>query len=133
MATYGYLLLLWLLIAIYCYYAKRTMRTAIVSYLPKNPNNPSGIDLFLANCSRIFQDTHVTETGLSDFHKMDVTVLKMFFTKQKQKAIFYRNYKELDDLTFKEALNRELAKRNLNNIDYAIFHGIVISILHVHV
>ena len=119
--------------AIYCYYAKRTMRTAIVSYLPKNPNNPSGIDLFLANCSRIFQDTHVTETGLSDFHKMNVTVLKMFFTKQKQKAIFYRNYKELDDLTFKEALNRELAKRNLDNIDYAIFHGIVISILHVHV
>ena len=57
----------------------------------------------------------------------------MFFTKQKQKPIFYRNYKELDDLTFKEALNRELAKRNLNNTDYAIFHGIVISILHVHV
>ena len=64
---------------------------------------------------------------------MNVTVLKMFFTKQKQKAIFCRNYKELDDLTFKEALNRELAKRNLDNIDYAIFHGIVISILHVHV
>ena len=57
----------------------------------------------------------------------------MFFTKQKQKPIFYRNYKELDDLTFKEALNRELAKCNLNNTDYAIFHGIVISILHVHV
>ena len=69
MATYGHLLLL----------CEKNDAHCNVSYLHKNPNNPSGIDLFLANCSRIFQDTHVTETGLSDFHKMDVTVFENVF------------------------------------------------------
>ena len=44
----------------------------------KNPDNPSCIDLFLTNCSRGFQDTQVIEIGLSDFHKMNLAVLKMF-------------------------------------------------------
>ena len=98
----------------------------------KNPGNPSCIDLFLTNCSRRFQDTQVIETGLSDFHKMNLTVLKMFFTKQKHETIFYRNYKKFDNLKFKEALNRELMKHDLNNIDYEIFHDIVLSILNAH-
>ena len=51
----------------------------------KNPDNLSCIDLFLTNCSRSFQETQVIETGLSDFHKMNLTVLKMFFTKQKMR------------------------------------------------
>ena len=38
----------------------------------KNPDNPSCIDLFLTNYSRGFQDTQVIETGLSDFHKMNL-------------------------------------------------------------
>ena len=42
----------------------------------KNPNNPSCIDLFLTNRSRYFQNTPTTETGISDFHKLVVTVLK---------------------------------------------------------
>ena len=71
----------------------------------KNPDSPSRIDLFLTNCSRSFQDTQVIETGLSDFHKMNQTVLKMFFTKQKHETIFYGNYKKFDNLKFKEALN----------------------------
>ena len=95
----------------------------------KNPDNPSCIDLFLTNCSRSFQDTQVIETGLSDFHKMNLTVLKMFFTKQKHETIFYRNYKKFDNLKFKEALNKELMKHDLNNIDYVNFHEIVLSIL----
>ena len=99
----------------------------------KNPDNPSCIDLFLTNCSRSFQDTQVIETGLSDFHKMNLTVLKMFFTKQKHETIFYRNYKKFDNLKFKEALNRELMKHDLNNIDYENFHDkIVLSIFNAH-
>ena len=98
----------------------------------KNPDNPSCIDLFLTNCSRSFQDTQVIETGLSDFHKMNLTVLKMFFTKQKHETIFYRNYKKFDNLKFKEALNRELMKHDLNNIDYENFQEIVLSILNAH-
>ena len=32
--------------------------------------------LFLTSCSRSFQDTQIIETGLSDFCKMNLTVLK---------------------------------------------------------
>ena len=63
---------------------------------------------------------------------MNLTVLKIFFTKQKHGIIFYRNYKKFDNLKFKEALNRELMKHDLNNIDYEDFHEIVLSILNAH-
>ena len=56
----------------------------------------------------------------------------MFFTKQKHETIFYRNYKKFDNLKFKEALNRELMKHDLNSIDYKNFHEIVLSILNAH-
>ena len=92
----------------------------------RNPDNPSCIDLFLTNCSRSFQDTQVLKTGLSDFHKMNLKVLKIFFTKQKHETIFYRNYKKFDNPKFKEALNRELVKYDLNNIDHENFHEIVL-------
>ena len=88
--------------------------------------------MFLKNCSRSFQDTHIIETDLSDFHKMNLTVLKMFFIKKKHETIFYRNYKSFDCLKFKQALNRELMKHGLNNIDYDNFHKIVLSILNAH-
>ena len=42
----------------------------------KNPDRPTCIDLILTNSSRTFQDTYAVETGLSDFHKLVVTVLK---------------------------------------------------------
>ena len=42
----------------------------------KNPENPSCIDLFLTNSPYSFQNSGVVETGLSDFHKMIVTVMK---------------------------------------------------------
>ena len=68
----------------------------------KTSDNLSCIDLFLTNCSRSFQDTLVIETGLSDFHKMNLTALKMFFTKQKHGTIFYRNYKNLITLNLRK-------------------------------
>ena len=46
----------------------------------KSPNNPSCIDLFLTNTTRSFQETQMFETGLSDFHKQVVTVLKCKIT-----------------------------------------------------
>ena len=52
----------------------------------KNPNNPY-IDLFLTNSIRSFQETQVFETGLSDFHKLVVTLLKSTFPKSPSKII----------------------------------------------
>ena len=40
----------------------------------KNPENPSCMDLFITNCTRSFLNTSLYETGLSDFHKLVVTI-----------------------------------------------------------
>ena len=47
----------------------------------KNPNNPSLIDIILTNRKRSFQYSKTIETGLSDHHKMIITVLKTEFIK----------------------------------------------------
>ena len=98
----------------------------------KNPLKPPCIDLFLTNCSRSFQVSHVIETRLSDFHKMNITVLKMFFSKQNHETAFFRNYKKFDNSAFREALNRELLKYDLNNIEYDTFQEIIVSFLNVY-
>ena len=69
---------------------------------------------------------------VSDFHKMNLTLLKTCFTKQKHEIIFYNDYKKFDNLKFKEAVNRELIRHDVNDMDYYIFHEIVLSILNVH-
>ena len=45
----------------------------------KNASNPSSIDVILTNRKNSFQNSMTIETGLSDYHKMIVTVLKVHF------------------------------------------------------
>ena len=45
----------------------------------KNAKNPSSIDMILTNPKSCFHDSITIETGLSDHHKMTLTVLKTFF------------------------------------------------------
>ena len=63
----------------------------------KSTENPSCIDLFLTNCAHSFQNTNTISAGISDCHKMVVTVLKTTFTKAKPKEIFYRSYKNFNN------------------------------------
>ena len=58
----------------------------------KNPNNPSCIDL-LTNVPKYFQNSSVIETGLSNFYKMALTMMKTNFRKLEPKIINYRNYR----------------------------------------
>ena len=44
----------------------------------KSPNNRSCIDLIITNRPESFQNCMVIETALSDFHKMSITVMKMY-------------------------------------------------------
>ena len=81
----------------------------------KNPNNPSCIDLFLTNRQQCFQQTHAIETGISDFHKMVVTVMKTHYKKQKPKTIQYRNYKHFHEQSFNFEVNNKLMKIDINN------------------
>ena len=62
------------------------------------------IDLVLTNRIRSVQQTTTVETGLSDFHKMVVTVLKTTFPKQWPTVVTYRNYKNFTEIAFKNDL-----------------------------
>ena len=49
----------------------------------KNPENPSCIDLFLTNSKKSFMASSVISTGISDFHRLIITVLKTTIVKGK--------------------------------------------------
>ena len=61
----------------------------------KTPEKPSCIDLLLTNRPKSFQNSSVVETGLSDFHKMAVTVMKTTFEKLKPKVSYFKKWNEL--------------------------------------
>ena len=69
------------------------------------------------------------EAGISDFHKMVITVLKIFYKKQKPKIIHYRNYKTFNANLFKEELNNELLNIDIINAE---FRSTVLSVLDKH-
>ena len=47
----------------------------------KNPLKPSCIDLIITNRTKSSQNSVTVETGLSDFHEMTLTVMKLFYKK----------------------------------------------------
>ena len=71
----------------------------------KNVEKPSCVDLILTNRPKSFQSTCAIETGLSDFHRMTVSVLKMHFRKLPPKVITYRNFSNYDNANFINSLN----------------------------
>ena len=70
----------------------------------KNYNNPTCIDLILTNRARSFQNSCTIETGLSDFHKMIVTVMKTTFRKLPPKVIYYRDFRNFDNKNYRQAV-----------------------------
>ena len=71
----------------------------------KNPEKPSYIDLILTNRP---QSTHVIETGLSDFYKITIFVLKMPFRRLLPKLITYRDFIKFDNERFMNSLQSVL-------------------------
>ena len=69
----------------------------------KSPKNPSCIDLMLTNKQERFLKAKTVETGLSDFHKIVVSVFKTSFKKQKPKIVTYRDYRRFDNEKFRES------------------------------
>ena len=67
----------------------------------KNPNKPTYIDLILINKPRSFKNSSVLETGLSDFHKMTLTIMRAYFVKQTPKVVYYRDYKKFSNDLFR--------------------------------
>ena len=100
----------------------------------KNPDNPSCIDLILTNKPLSFQNSSVAETGLSDFHRMILTVTKMTFQKLKPRVINYREYKHFNNDRYRNELLYEISNSCLNFDDTGFndFFDICRSILDQH-
>ena len=92
----------------------------------KNPNKSTCIDLMFTNKPK---DSSVLETGLSDFHKMTLTVMRAHFVKQTPKVVYYRDYKKFSNELFR---NDILHAQNLTEIKENVETNIV-NIFNVHV
>ena len=87
----------------------------IISETCYTKNYKSLIDLFFTNKPLSFQKTHVTETGLSDYHKLISTFFKSRFSIARPKVIKYRNYKNFDKNNFLCNLNNNNARSDKEN------------------
>ena len=79
----------------------------------KSPNKPSCFYLTLTNKPRNFKHSCVIETGLSDFHRMTVTVMKATFEKLQPRVVNYRDYKYFENYRFRADLLSELSQANI--------------------
>ena len=55
-----------------------------------------------------FPNTITVFAGISDFHKLVLTALKINFTKNKLKEIIYRDYKNVDSFLFNDQVKNIL-------------------------
>ena len=87
----------------------------------KNPSKPTCIDLILTNFPKSFHHTQTIETGLSDFHKLTLTVLKTHFPRLKRNIVNYRDYKGFVNDYFQSELLQEV---NSSDSDLTNFQGL---------
>ena len=59
-----------------------------------------------------FQGSTTIETGLSDFHKMSLSAMKVFYKKQMPNIIRYRNYKKFNNEVFINDLEEQFSENN---------------------
>ena len=88
----------------------------------KNPTNPSCVDLIITNKPISFQNFCTFKTGLSDFHKMTLTVLKSSFAKHKSKVLKCHDYKFFSSTLFRDQVLNKLRNSNLQISDKDLNH-----------
>ena len=98
----------------------------------KNPKKPSCKDLILTNYPRIFQNSCTIETGLSEFHKVVVTVMKTTYKKSQPKISIYRSYKYFNNESFRENLIQIEASGNNYDKSFKNFTSSCNAILNKH-
>ena len=89
----------------------------------KNPPNPSSIDVFLTNNVNSFQKTFVSETGLSDFHKLIGTMMKPHIPKQN---------KHFSKSNFERKISNKLSKYNKETFQIGEFKELFSTTLKNH-
>ena len=78
------------------------------------------------------ENTKTIETGLSDCHKMTVTILKTVFKKLPPKIVSYRNYKKFSHKIFRNEVIEKLGEKDTDEINYEQFENIIMEFLNVH-
>ena len=91
--------------------------------------NPTSINHILKNHPKSFHQSGVFETGLSDFHKLTLTVLEVFHAKHKPKTIQYRDFNNFDNVSLKADLLQELSIQNVHSGDFEKFKYIFSKVL----
>ena len=86
----------------------------------------------MTNRPHSFQNSTVLETGLSDFHKLTVSVLKTTFRKMPPKSIIYRSYKDYSCISFRDELNFHLNGIDLKKISNDDYISIIMEIFNRH-
>ena len=72
------------------------------------------------------------ETGLSDHHKMIITVLKTYCKKRDPIKRTYRSYKRFDWPNFRNVLKQNLVLFDKECMNYEDFHEIFMKALDKH-
>ena len=98
----------------------------------KNLENPTCIDHILTNHPKSFHLSSVFETGLADFHKLTLTVLKVFHAKHKPKIIQYREFNHFDNASFRTDLLQELSIQNVHPGEFEKIKCITSKVLNTH-
>ena len=97
----------------------------------KSKDNASCIDLFIiTNSPNSFQNTSTITTGLSDFHKMVITVLKASFTKSKANVLTFRDLKLFNEEKFKTDLKNSLRITTVSS--YHVFEKVFLKVFWRH-
>ena len=95
----------------------------------KNPDKHSCIDFILTNSPLSFHKSDCLFIGLSDCHKLVLSVFKINFSKSKPKEIIYRNFKKFDE-DFNQQLRGRLSTELVDN--YSSFENVFIDVLNRH-
>ena len=98
----------------------------------KNVNNPSSIDVMLTNRENSFRNSITIETGLSDHHKMTISILKTSYKKKEPSKITYRSYKNFNGADFRKDLSDSLQNYNHDSMEYEHFNEIFMNVLDSH-
>ena len=98
----------------------------------KNVQNPTCIDLIMTNSPSSFQNSLCFETGVSDYHKLIVTVLRGSYRKLAPIKICHRNYNKFNVSLFQVELKTELENSGTSKEDHEEFKRIFMTQLDKH-
>ena len=71
----------------------------------KNPAKPTCIDLIITNKPGMFQNAKTYETGLSDFHKLVASTMRLSYKKRLPRMIKSRDYKNFENSLYEKLTN----------------------------